>query len=167
LSDAQKGARVETAKEMLKIVQESETNDFDGIATGDELWFQHRTASSKMFAPSAADVFPRTRQAVGTKTTMITVFFTAKKLIVLDVLPRRSIFNQLYFINNIFLDLKTPNLNFRRQKTGSTFRAHMDHSICHTGSKVTSTIEKNHIWRLPDPLYSPYISPYDFGYLRW
>jgi hypothetical protein len=36
LSDAQIVTRVEAAKEMLKILQESETNDFDGMATGDE-----------------------------------------------------------------------------------------------------------------------------------
>jgi hypothetical protein len=65
LSDAQKVARVEAAKEMVRILQESETNDFDGIATGDESWFQHTTASSKMFAPSAADIIARMRQAVG------------------------------------------------------------------------------------------------------
>jgi hypothetical protein len=65
LSDAQKVARVEAAKETVRILQESETNDFDGIATGDEFWFQHTTASSKMFARSAVNVIPRTRQAVG------------------------------------------------------------------------------------------------------
>jgi hypothetical protein len=121
LSDPQKVARVEAAKERLKILHESETNDFDGITKGDESWFQHTTASSKMFARSAADVIPRTRQAVGTKKTVITVFFPAHKLIMFDVLPRDSTFNQLYFIKHIFPDLKTANLNFRRQKTGSTF----------------------------------------------
>jgi hypothetical protein len=65
LSHAQKIARVEAAKEMLRILQESKTNDFDGIATGDESWFQLTTASSKMFTRSAADISPRTRQAVG------------------------------------------------------------------------------------------------------
>jgi hypothetical protein len=69
---------------------------------------------------------------------MITVFFTTKKLIVLDVLPRGSTFNQLYFIKNIFPDLKTANLNFRRQKIGSTFWPHTDNSTCHDWSKVTS-----------------------------
>jgi hypothetical protein len=38
LSDAQKVGRVETAKEMLRILQELETNDFHSIATGDESW---------------------------------------------------------------------------------------------------------------------------------
>jgi hypothetical protein len=32
----------------------------------------------KMFAQSSIDVIPRTRQAVGTKETMITIFFTRR-----------------------------------------------------------------------------------------
>jgi hypothetical protein len=44
-----------------------------------------------------------------------------KDLIALDVLPRGSTFNQLYFVNNIVPDWKTANLIFRRQKTGSAF----------------------------------------------
>jgi hypothetical protein len=67
LSDAQKIARVEAAKDMLRILRRSEGNDFDGIATGDESRFQHTTAFSKMFARSAADVIPMTRPAVGPK----------------------------------------------------------------------------------------------------
>jgi hypothetical protein len=123
---------------MLTILRESETNDFDGVTTGHESWFQHRTASSKMFAGSAADLIPRARQAVGAKKAMIMVFSTAKKLIVLDVLPRGSTFNHLYFINNVCPDLKTANMIFRHQKTGSPFWVHMELSICHNGSKVMS-----------------------------
>jgi hypothetical protein len=67
LNDAQKVARVEAAKEMFRILQESETNEFDGIATGTESWFQYIRAPSKMFTRSAADVIPRKRQAVGAK----------------------------------------------------------------------------------------------------
>jgi hypothetical protein len=64
LNHVQKVARVEAAKEMLRISQDPETTDFAGIAIGDESWFQHTMASSKTFARSAADVIPRTRQAV-------------------------------------------------------------------------------------------------------
>jgi hypothetical protein len=64
LSHPYKVTRVEAAKEMLEIVQESETNDFDGLATGDQSWFQYITASSKIFARSATDIIPRTRQAI-------------------------------------------------------------------------------------------------------
>jgi hypothetical protein len=57
LSDAQNVACVDAAKVMLRILQESETNDFDSIATSDESWFQHTTVSLKMFAGLATDVF--------------------------------------------------------------------------------------------------------------
>jgi hypothetical protein len=84
---------------------------------------------------------------------MITVFFTAKKLIVFTVLARGGTFNSPYLINNIFPDLKTANLNFRRQKKGSTFWVGMNNSICHNGSKVTPKIKKNHISGMP---YQPH-----------
>jgi hypothetical protein len=60
------------------------------------------------------------KDAAGTwrQNTRITVFSTAKKLIAFDILPRGSTFTQLYFINSIFLNLKAPNLDFLRQKTG-------------------------------------------------
>jgi hypothetical protein len=93
-----------------------------------------------MFAHSAANAIPGTRQAVGAKKIMITVCFTAKKLLMFDVLPEDSTFNQLYFINNIFPDLKTVNLKFRRQKTGSTLWVRMDNSVRHHGPKVTSKL---------------------------
>jgi hypothetical protein len=67
LSYAREIARVRAAKETLRILQELEMNDFDGITTGDESWFQHATASSKMFARLTVDVIPRTQQAVGAK----------------------------------------------------------------------------------------------------
>jgi hypothetical protein len=63
LSDAQKVARGEAAKEMVRILQMSETNDFDGATIGGNSWFQHNRASSKIFARSAEDVISGTRQA--------------------------------------------------------------------------------------------------------
>jgi hypothetical protein len=38
----------------------------------------------------------------------------------------------------------------------------MELSLCDNGSKITSKIKKNHIFRMPHPPYSPDISPCDF-----
>jgi hypothetical protein len=43
----------------VKDFQKPETNDFDGIAIGDESWFQRTISSSKMFASSAVGVLHR------------------------------------------------------------------------------------------------------------
>jgi hypothetical protein len=50
----------------------------------------------------ADDVIPRTRQAIATKQTMITTFFTGRKLIGLDILSKGSKFNEPYFVDYIF-----------------------------------------------------------------
>jgi hypothetical protein len=95
---------------MFRILQESEPNHFHGIATGDESSFQYLHSSSEMLACSRSDVIPRTRQGIGTNETMITLFFTASKLIVLEILPIGRNFNQLGILENIFPDLEKENM---------------------------------------------------------
>jgi hypothetical protein len=65
-----------------------------------------------MFARSPTDIIPRTRQAIGTKTIMITISFTGCKPVVLDILPKQSKFNRLYSVDSFFPDLKKENVNF-------------------------------------------------------
>jgi histone-lysine N-methyltransferase SETMAR len=169
LTPAQKVPRVDTSIEMLRILQESEANDFDGVTTGDESWFQYIYPSSEMFARSPADGIPRTRQALCAKKIMITLFFTARKLIVLDVMPKGWKYNQRYFVDNRVLGLKRGKMSFARRKPGSTCWVHMDNSIWQSGAKITSEFQKHHLARMPHPPYSPDISPCDcwrFGMLK-
>jgi hypothetical protein len=112
LSPAQKVGRVETSTEMLRILHESEESHFEGIATSDESWFQYSYPSSKVFIQSPTDVVSRTRQAIGTKETMMTFSFTGRKLIMLDILPKGSKFNQLYSVDYIFPSLHRAKVNF-------------------------------------------------------
>lgn len=164
LTPPQKAARIAAATEMLRILQAAETNDFEGITTGDESWFRYSYSSAKMFARSAAEVPPRTREPIGAKKIMITIFFSPRELIVLDVLPRYHRYNQLYFIDYIFPDLKRANQSFHRRMPGETFWVHMDNSMCHNGSKVMAKFGKYHMSRFPHPPYSPDISPCDFWF---
>jgi hypothetical protein len=97
----------------LRVPQDAESHDFEGIATGDESWFRHYHPSS-MFVREPSEVIPRTRQTIGAKKTMIMIFFTTRQLILLDVLPKGSKFNQQYFTDYMFPDLKMEILNFRR-----------------------------------------------------
>jgi hypothetical protein len=155
LSPAQKIARIEVLTEMLRILHESEESHFEVIATGDESCFQHSYPSSKMFAPSPTDVIPRRRQVIGTKQTMRMTFFAGRKLIVLDIIPKGSKLNQLYFADYTLPDLKRENMNFHCRIPQATFWARMGNSICHNESKVASEFENHHVSRLPHRPYSP------------
>jgi hypothetical protein len=133
LSPAQKIARVEASKTISRVLQGAESNDFEGIATSDESWFRYCYSSSTVFAQAPFEVIPRTRQTIGAKKTMITIFFTACQLILLDVHPKGSKFNQQYFIDCVFPDSQTKNRNFRRRMPLATFWMHTDNSMCHNG----------------------------------
>jgi hypothetical protein len=87
---------------MLQISQEPEANHFNEIIPGDESSFRYSYPCSKIFAPSPAEMILRTGQAIGAKQMMITVFFTKRKRIVLDVMPKGRKFTQLYFTNCFF-----------------------------------------------------------------
>jgi hypothetical protein len=47
-----------------------------------------------MFAPSADEVVPTTKGTISARNTMITIFFTSTRLLVLDSLPKGAKFNQ-------------------------------------------------------------------------
>jgi transposase len=67
LSPAPKVAHVEALKTILRVQKDPESNDFEGIATGDESWFRYCYPSSTMFALAPSDVIPRARQTIGAK----------------------------------------------------------------------------------------------------
>jgi hypothetical protein len=67
LSPAQKVARVEASKTILRVQQEAESNDFEGIAPGDDSWFRCYYLSLIMFARAPSEVVPRMRQTIGAK----------------------------------------------------------------------------------------------------
>jgi hypothetical protein len=88
LSGTQKVKGVEASTELLQVLSDLEADYFDGIATGDDSWFQYLYESSDIFAKSPGDVTPRTRHEIGVKKTMFTVFFTKRKLLIAEYLPK-------------------------------------------------------------------------------
>jgi hypothetical protein len=67
LNPAQNVARIEVSKTILRVLQDAESNDFEGIATGDESWFRYCYPSSTIFARAPSEVIARTRQTIGAK----------------------------------------------------------------------------------------------------
>jgi transposase len=115
-----------------------------------------------MFATSAREVVPRTKENISAKKTMVTIFFTSTRLLVLNVLPKGTKFNQDYFIDTALPNLCSEKRRIARRKGLPNFSVHMDNSVCHKGAKVTEKFEKRHIARAPHPPYSPDLSQCDF-----
>jgi hypothetical protein len=80
---------------------------------------------------------------------MIPLFFTRQQLLVIDILAKGSKFNQLYFVDYNFPDLKMESVNFHDRIPKATFWVHLDNSMWHNGSKVASEVEMHHVSPLP------------------
>jgi hypothetical protein len=105
--------RAEALTELLQILNDLEADSFDGIVTGDESWFQYLYEPSGMFAKSPDDVTPRARQEIGGKKTMFIIFFTNRKLLIAEYLPKGQKYNQDDFISDILPALESEKMRYR------------------------------------------------------
>jgi histone-lysine N-methyltransferase SETMAR len=164
LSGIQKAKKVEASTELLQILNDLEADSFDGIATGDESWFQYLYESSALFAKSPGDVTPRTSQEIDVKKPMFTIFFTNTKLLIAEYLPKDQKYNQDYFISDILPGLEREKMRYQRRKQGRTFFVHMDDSKSHDGGEIQGKFDIKGLVRAPHSPYSPDLSPCDFWF---
>jgi hypothetical protein len=125
--------------DMLRLYAE---HNCEGITTGNELWFLYTTYGNSMFATSAREVMWRTKQNISAKETMLTIFFTSTRSLVLNFLPKVTKFNQDYFIDTVLPNLYSEKRQIARRKGLLGFSVHMDNSMCHDGAKITEKLGK-------------------------
>jgi hypothetical protein len=136
-------------------------HNFEGIATGDEPWFQYSSDSDSMCARPRESVVPRMRHHVSGQKVMLPIFLTSRRLLVLEALPKGTKFNREYFIDAIFSWLYNEKRRISRKGGFPAFSVHMDNSMCHDGNKISEKLAKRSIKRAPHPPSSPDISPCD------
>jgi hypothetical protein len=95
---------------------------------------------------------------------MFTVFFTNRKLLIADDLPKGQKYNQDYFISDILPELEREKMRYKWGKQGGTRYVHMNHSKSHDGGKSQSKFDTKGFVRSPHPPYSPDLSPCDFWF---
>jgi hypothetical protein len=118
-------------------------------------------ASSKIFARSAANVIPRTRQAVGAKNYDDGVFHQKETYRVRCPSKRWHIQSAISHQSHIprFVN-STPEFSVPEDRVN--FWVPMDNSMCRNRPNVTAKIKKNHVFRMLHPPYSPEVRPCDF-----
>jgi hypothetical protein len=162
LSDDQKKLRVDASRKLLSPLGMYAEHNFEGIAPGDGSWFQYSSYSDSMFAGSRESVVPRIRRDISRQKTILTIFLTSARLLMLEALTKGAKFNQDYFIDAIFPRLYNEKRRISRKEGFPAFSVHMDNSMCHNGNKISDKLAKGSIERASYLLYSPDISPSDF-----
>jgi hypothetical protein len=133
---------------LLDMLQLYAEHNFEGITTGDELWFLYTIYGDSMFATSAREVVPRTKQNISAKKSIVTIFFTSTRWLVLNSLPKGTKFNQDYFIDAMLPNLYSEKRRIARRKGLPSFSVHIDNSTCHNGAKITKNLRTDTLHHL-------------------
>jgi hypothetical protein len=88
LSNEQKTLRVDASRKLLSLLGMYAEYYFEGTVTRDGSWFQYSSYSDSMFAGSRESVVPKIRRDISGRKIVLTIFFTSKRLLVLEALQK-------------------------------------------------------------------------------
>lgn len=163
LTTEQKQHRMDVAEDCLEQVENDPTL-LDRVITGDESWFfqydpETKRQSSQWLSPNA----PRPKKARMSKSkvkTMIITLFDSRGIVHKEFVPHGQTVNQ-HFYCEVLERLRKRVLRVRPE-IANTWILHHDNAPCHTALKVSQYLTSKGITVLPQPPYSPDMSPCDF-----
>jgi len=157
LTQAQKLIRVSCAQQLLEHLEAHGGS----IITEDESWVYHEYAHESRWAASASDVGTRVARTIGSKKSMIAVFWGTRGIILVQVLPVEDHFNSAYAA----MLLQKLDEAIRKSRPSSGLNGlflHWDNARPHKSALTTEAAEALKLKQLPHPPYSPDLAPSDF-----
>ena len=164
LSDEQMATRASVCSSLLKRFR-SKDDFLLRLVTVDETWVHYYEPENK--AHSRQWVGPGSPRPKKVKTqpsageVMATLFWDAKGVIMLDVLPKRSTITGVYYAN-LLDQLRTAIREKRRGKLFKGVLLQQDNARVPTCKVAIDVVERNGYKLIPHPAYSPDLAPSNF-----
>ena len=164
LSDEQIATAASVCSALLKRFR-SKDDFLLRLVTVDETWVHYYEPENK--AQSCQGVGPGSPRPNKFKTQlsagkmMASVFWDAKSVIMLDILPKRSTITGVN-LANLLDQLRTAIREKRRGKLSKGVLLQQDNARVHTCKVAMDAVERNGYELIPHPAYSPDLAPSDF-----
>ena len=163
LSDADKAKRVSMCSSLFEHLRSLGPRSADRIITGDQTWVSVLNEHSHIWMSPDAEAPICVRTTMATRKIMVTVLFTRRRLLVVDILPQDRTFNAPYMVETIL-----PALEAEVCKTSPMMRLrgwalHLDNATPHRARLTKRWLSDNNLTILDHPPYSPDVAPSDFG----
>ena len=168
LTAEQKLNRVKMAKDILKTLELGPII-WNRLITGDESWIYWNNSHTKQWIHCGEPRPTTPNHLIADKKSMLTVFFSTRGFLLINLMPQGQKFNSKYMCNTILSNLKTNYEVVRKNAKSKGTYLHMDNAKPHNSQMTKAFIQNLGMNRLPHPAYSPDISPSDFwlfGYLK-
>lgn len=163
LSPIQKSQRENLAKELLQILLESKETNFTDIITGDESWFVYYYQYDKKWVVETDEIPEKVVPSQYDKKTIVTIFIGIKGLVFRTIKEANKSWNSDYFINDVLKPISELKKVKKLKRNKRLCRLHYDNARCHVSQKVKKYLFNSPFSLIPYPLYSPDLSPCDFG----
>jgi hypothetical protein len=160
-----KEKRVVNARTKLQALRNDQSQNFSHVMTEDKSWFYYNYELPTMFARARDEVVPRESPTIRSKKVIVTIFFTANRLVKLVYLPQGQKYNKKYFINEILEGINQECNHGTGYRVTKTMKIHMDNCRVRNALETSQTIGRMKIERLAHRPYSPGLSPCDFWFL--
>jgi hypothetical protein len=138
------------------------TQAHDNIVTGDESWLTFELQRSTQCSASPEAVPERMRQPISTKKFVFPEISGVDGFHVVDLTISQHNFDSRSFINHVLLPLIEKAFPKGRNPHASRHRLHVDNCRVHFSKITEQSIAQNHIFRVPQPCYSPNLALSDF-----
>jgi histone-lysine N-methyltransferase SETMAR len=159
LNPEQKLARVAAAKQMLQILENDEINAFEHILTLDETWLPFYLEQESMWVPASTTSPTKVKMENRKEKMMLTVAWNAEAFILVKGVERGRTVTAEYFQQEILLPLWKY---YYQTKDTSIYWIHFDNASPHTAETTQDLLKAMGLNVMPQPPYSPDISPCDF-----
>ena len=154
LSDEQMTTRASVCSALLQRFR-SKDDFLLRLVTVDETWVHYYEPENKAPRPKKFNTQPSAGKV------MVTVFWDAKGVIMLDFLPKRSTITGVYYAN-LLDQLRTAIREKRRGKLSKGVLLQQDNARVPTCKVAMDAVERNGYELIPHPAYSPDLAPSDF-----
>jgi histone-lysine N-methyltransferase SETMAR len=165
LTPTMRADRVQISKQLLSMFQADRTRFFNRIITGDETWVRYWEPKSKQQSKEwkrteeQTPVQSKVERSAGKL--LMTVFWDAQGILMVDYLPRNETINADYY-SNLMSQLRREVKEKRRGKLSSHVLLLHDNSPVHKAHSVSTAIHQCGYSELPHPAYSPDLAPSDY-----
>lgn len=157
--------RVTQCTQILNALRSAKRSHFSNIITGDESWFLYVNQPKARWVLADEDPGEIVEPSIYQKKIMVTIFIRKNGTFFVELLPEGQKFNSAYFTKSIIpliSDLAYPNGYKQGDKK---CLLHFDNAPSHRSNLTKSVLAKYPFKMLPNPAYSPDVSPLDFGVL--
>jgi histone-lysine N-methyltransferase SETMAR len=169
LSEQQKSDRTALSQVLLEMINNLGPKQQNYLITGDESWIFWDNDHRGMWTLDRESAPINVNKMISSKKTMLSAYFSRLGFVSIEFLPHGQNFNSQFFTETILPSLVAGLSVYRPKLKAAGAHLHIDNAKPHNSQLSIQKIKEYGFIRVPQPPYSPDLSPCDFflfGYLK-